>query len=136
MMTESSEPTSMPNSMAEVADDTANTPVAEAALDFAALGGKVAASIAANHFGLARELGVGLLKISENQLGVQAGIGEDHGLQIVLQEFLSDAGRFVDVAAADAERAIHDRRVIKDECLFRSRRAVRGLHFHIIFNEV
>ncbi len=54
----------------------------------------------------------------------------------MLQEFLGHARRFVDVAAPDAQRSVDDWRVIEHESLFRGRRAVLGLHFHSIFNQV
>ena len=55
---------------------------------------------------------------------MQARIGEDHGLQIVFQEFLRHPRGFIDVAAADAEGAIDDGRVVKDEGFFRGGSAV------------
>jgi len=66
---------------------------------------------------------------------LQARIGEDHGLQVVFQKLLGDAGRFVDIAAADAEGAIHYRRIVEDESFFSGRSAVGGLDFDLGFEE-
>jgi len=108
---------------------------AQAALDLAPLGREVAAAVTANRFRLARELRIGLLQVGEDQFGVQAGIGEDHGLQVVFQEFLGDARGLVDVAAPDAQGAIHDRRVVKDEGFLGRWRAVFGQYFQRVFDE-
>src|ERR1700674_590196 len=105
-------------------DDTADFSIAEAAFDFAAFVRQVAATIAANGFWFSRQPGIRLLQISEENFRVQARIGEDHRLQIVFQEFLRGARRFIDVAAADAEGAIHDRRIVENECLLRGWSAV------------
>ena len=103
----------------------ANSSVAQSALDFAPFAGKISAAIAANRFRLPGQLRIGLLQIRQQQFGVQARIGEDHRLQIVLQEFLRHAGGFIDVAATNAERAIHHRRIVEDEGFLRGGRAVR-----------
>ena len=125
----------MPEFQGAGGDHAADAAVAQAALDFAALAGKVAAAVAADGFGLAGRVRIGLLQIGEDQFGVQAGIGEDHRLQIVFQEFLGDAGGFVDVAAANAERAIHDRRIVEDESFLGGGRAVGVEHFDFRFEQ-
>ena len=55
---------------------------------------------------------------------MQARVGEDHGLQIVFQEFLGHTRRFIDVAAADAQGAIHNGRIVENESFLRGGRAV------------
>ncbi len=79
-----------------------DAPVAQPAFDFTAFGGKIAAAITAKGVRFAGWLWIGLAKIGQDEFRVQAGIGEHHGLQIVLEEFLRDSRRFIDVAAADA----------------------------------
>src|SRR5260370_15161226 len=82
-------------------NDAADFPVAESALNFAALVRKVAATVAANGFWFSRMLRIRLLQIGEKNFRVQARIGEDDGLQIAFQKFLRDARGFIDVAAAN-----------------------------------
>jgi len=60
---------------------------------------------------------------------------KNHGLKIVLQEFLADAGSFIDVAASNAKGAIDHRRVVKDKGFFRGGCAIGGLHFDLRFNQ-
>src|SRR6266851_450243 len=105
-------------------NDAADFSIAEAALDFAALVWQVAAAIAANGFRFSRQLRICLLQIGEENFRVQARVREHHGLQIVLQKFLSHARGFIDVAAANAERAIYDGRIVENECLLRGWRAI------------
>src|SRR5713226_1501489 len=105
-------------------NDASNFSVAEAAFDFAALVRQVAAAIAANGFRFSRQVRIRLLQIGEKNFGVQTRIGKDHGLHIVFQEFLGHARGFVDIAAADAQSAIHNGRIVKDEGFFRGGSAV------------
>ncbi len=77
-----------------------------------------------NRFRLAGRVRIGLLQIRQEQLGVQARIREHQRLQLVLQKFLRDARGFVDIAAANAQRAIHYRRIVENERLLRGRRAI------------
>ena len=102
----------------------ADAAFAQAALDLAALAGKIAAAIAANRLGLPGLRRVRLLQIREQHFGVQAAIGEDDGLQFAREEFLRHARGFVQIAAADAEVAIDHRRIVEDEKLFGGGRAV------------
>src|SRR5580704_1544637 len=53
----------------------------------------------------------------------------------MLQKFLCDARSLIDIAAADAKRAIYYRRIIKDESLFARRSAVSVEHFHFLFEQ-
>src|SRR5467141_3506929 len=98
--------------------------IAEATFDFAALIRQVAAAVSANGFRFSRQPGIRLLQIGKENLRVQARVREDHGLQIVFQEFLRHARSFVDIAAADAERAIHDGRIVENESFLCGGRAV------------
>ncbi len=66
---------------------------------------------------------------------MQARVGEDHGLQIVFQKFLGHARGFVDVAAADTQRAIHDGRIVENESFFRGGSAVRIEDFDFGFEK-
>ncbi len=102
----------------------ANYSIAEAAFDFAALVRQVAAAIAANGFRFSRQVRIRLLQIGQENFSLQARIGEDDGLQIVFQKFLGHARGFVDVAAADAQSAIHNGWIVKDESFFRGRSAI------------
>ena len=113
----------------------ANLSVAQAALDFATLVRQVAAAIAANRFLFSWELRISLLQIGEKNLRLQPRIGKDDGLQIALQKFLSDTRGFIDVAAANAQRAIHDRRIVKDKSFFGCGSAVRVENFDFGFEK-
>src|SRR5438876_5852692 len=113
----------------------ANFSVAQAALDFAALVRQVAAAIAANCFLFSWQLRIGLLQIGEKNFRLQARIGEDDGLQIALQKFLRHTRGFIDVAAPNAQRAIYDRRVVKNKSFFSGGRAVGVENFHFRFEK-
>ena len=66
---------------------------------------------------------------------MQPRIGEDHGLQIALQEFLGHPRRFIDVAAANAQRAIYDGWIVKGKGFFSSGSAVGVEDFYIGFEK-
>ena len=103
--------------------------------DFTAFVRQVAAAVAANGFWFSWKLRIRLLQIGEQDFGVQAGICEDHGLQITIQEFLRHARGFIDVAAADAQSAIDDGRIVEDEGLLRRGRAVGIQDFDFRFEK-
>src|SRR5882762_7852639 len=109
--------------------------IAQAALDFAPLTRQIAATIAANGFRLSRQLRICLLQISEKNFRMQARVREDDRLQIAFQEFLHHARRFVDVAAPNAQRAIHDGRIVKNKSLFGSGCAVGAENFDFGFEK-
>ena len=56
-------------------------------------------------------------------------------MQIAAHEFLRDARGFVDVAAADAKRAIDHRRIVENEGLLGCRRAIGIKHFDFGFEQ-
>ncbi len=56
-------------------------------------------------------------------------------MQVAFQKLLRHARSFLDVAAANAKRAIDDRRIVKNECLFARGRAIRIEHFHFFFEQ-
>src|SRR6266436_5854415 len=99
--------------------------IAQAAFDFAAFVGQITSAVAANRFGFSWKLRIRLLQVGEKDFRLQARIGEDHGLQIAFQKFLGHAGGFIDVAAADAQGAVHDGRIVENESFFRGGRAIR-----------
>src|ERR1700723_196600 len=53
----------------------------------------------------------------------------------MLQKFLRDARSLVDIAAADAQRLIHDGRIVEDKSLFTGGCAVGFEHFHFFFEQ-
>src|SRR6266404_3109473 len=112
-----------------------NFSVPEAAFDLAPLVWQVAAAVAANVSRFSRRLWIGLLQISEKDFRVQAGIREDHGLQIAIQEFLRHARGFIDVTASDAQSAIDDGRIVEDEGFLRRGRAVGVQDFDLRFQK-
>src|SRR5713226_1007478 len=114
---------------------TAYFSIAQASFDFAPFVRQVAATVAANGFRFSGELRIRLLQISQKDFGVQTRIGEDHRLQIAFQEFLRHARRFVYIAAADAQRAIHNRRIVENEGFLRGGRAVRIEDFDLGFEK-
>ena len=113
----------------------ANAAFAQAVLDFAALAGEIASAIAANGGRLSRRRRICLLQIGEQHFRVQARVGEHDGLQVALQEFLRDARRLVDIAAADSQKAIHDRRIVENEKFLSGGRAVFLDHLEIGFRQ-
>src|SRR5580700_2939119 len=62
-------------------DYAANAAVAQSTLDFTPLSRQISPAIAANRLGLAGLWSIGLLQISEQELGVQAAIGKHNGLK-------------------------------------------------------
>jgi len=60
---------------------------------------------------------------------------KDHRLQIAIQEFLRHPRGFIDVTAADAERAIDDGRIVEDEGFLRGWRAVGIQNFDVRFEK-
>ncbi len=56
-------------------------------------------------------------------------------MQVALQKFLRHARGLIDVAAPDAEKAIHDRRIVEDEEFFSRWRAVFLDHFKFSFRK-
>ena len=79
---------------------------------------------------------VGLLQVRQQQLGVQPRIGKDDRLQLVFQKFLRHARRFIDVAAANAQRAIYHRWIVEDESFLAGGRAITTENFHFRFKQV
>jgi len=75
-----------------------------------------------------------LLQIGEENFGVQARVREHHGLQIVLQEFLSYARGFIDVLGECRARDLR-RRIVENESLLRGGRAVRIEDFDFGFKK-
>ena len=122
--TASSEPMSMPEFERVGGHHGADVAGAQAALNFAALAGQIAAAIAAHAFGGNAAVVAGVLQIGDQDFGGQAVVGEDQSLLVAVDEFERDAARLVDVAAADAELAVDHRRVVEDEVLFAGGRAV------------
>ena len=116
-------------------DHAANAAFAQAVLDFAALAGEIASAIAANRGRLSRLHRIRLLQIGEQDFRIQARVGEHDGLQISLQEFLGHARRLVDIAAADSQKTVHDRRIVEDEKFLSGRRAVFLDHLEIGFRQ-
>ena len=112
----------------------ANAPFAQAALDFAPLARQISAAIAAHRFRLPGLRGIRLLQIGEQHFRVQAAVRKHDRLQFSRQQFLRDARRLVQIAAPDAEIAIHHRRVVEDEQLFRRRRAIFFQHARLGFS--
>ena len=101
--------------------------VAQPPLDLAALARQVAAAISAHRFGGDAAAVAGVLEIGHQDLGSQAVVGENQGLQPPLDEFQRHAAGLRDVAAADAELAVDHRRIVENEILLAPRRAV-ALH--------
>ena len=102
--------------------DAAHRAVAQTRLDATALGGQVAAPVAAD-----RAVD-GLPQLMEDDLGGQARAGEDGGLHVVGEEAAGEQGRLLGRAAPHAERAVHHGRVEADEVARAARRAVLVHH--------
>src|ERR1700691_2731413 len=66
---------------------------------------------------------------------MKPAIGEDKCLQISFQELLGNARRFMDIAAADAEVAIHNRWIVEKEKLLSRWRAIFGDALKIRFRQ-
>ena len=76
-----------------------------------------------------------MLQVGEKNFRLQPRIREDDGLQIVLQKFLRDARGFIDVAAADPQRAIDDGRIVKNKSFLRGGSAVGVEDFDFRFEK-
>ena len=107
-------------------DDAADHPFAQPAFDLATAQRQVAAAIAADLLGHARHVLEVLLEIGRQDLGRETALREDDDLQPAAEELAGHAARFGEVRAADAELAIHDRRIDEDEELLAARGAALG----------
>ncbi len=65
-----------------------------------------------------------LLEVGEEDLGDEPALGEDDGLEVVLEEERGDAPGLVDVGAPDAQGLVDDGRRVEDEVLLAPRGAV------------
>ena len=65
-----------------------------------------------------------VLQVGEQDLGSEPAVREDQRLLAALDELGRNAARLLEVAAADAELAVDDRRVVEDEVLLAGGRAV------------
>src|SRR5947209_10097009 len=113
----------------------ANFALTQTAFNFAALQWQVPAAIPAHRLRFAGLRRIGLLQISKKDFGLQSGIGKHHGLQIALEKFLRDTRRFAYVAAANAQRAIYYRRIVKHKSFFCGGRAIGVKNLYIIFQK-
>ena len=104
---------------------------AQAALDLPPLQRKIPAAIAFHYFRRAGRLRIILLQIREQHFGMQPAVGENNRLKPALQKLPGDAPRLIDIAAANAQKLVHDRRIVEDKIFFGRRRAVPVEHFHI-----
>ena len=55
---------------------------------------------------------------------MQSAVGEDDRLQLAREHLFCNASRFIDIAAPNAEIAVHHRRVVENENLLPGRGAI------------
>ena len=79
--------------------------------------GKIAAAVAAHHADGKRAAVAGIAQIGHQDFRGQAVVGEDQRLLAALDELSAMRRRLVQIAAADAELAVHHRRIVEDEIL-------------------
>ena len=99
---------------------------AQAALDFAPLGGQVAAAVAAHAAGKAIGGTGAFLEVAGDDLHLNPAFAKHDAGNIVSQKPFGDAPDLVDHAAADAQLAIDHGRVIEHEMPLAHGRAVFG----------
>ena len=96
--------------------------VAQLAFDLAPFLGQIAAAVAAH---TSRQLRIEIiLQIRQQNLGRQAAVGEHQRLLAAVEQLPRDAPRLVQISAADAQRAVHHRRVVKHHEFLTRRRTV------------
>src|SRR5207302_7139860 len=106
------------------ADHATDRPVAQAVLDLATLQRQIPTAVAADRPRLAQPTGERLLQIAEQDLDLQTGAAEDDRLHAAAQKRLGDLLAFERGRAPDAELAIDDRRVVKEQPLGSARGTV------------
>ena len=104
-------------------DDPEHRALAQPALDLAALERQVAAAVAADDAFGARLRLERLLQVGHEHLGREPRGGEHDRLQPLAEERQRHVARRVERRLADAELAVHDRRVVDREVALAARRA-------------
>ena len=96
----------------------------QALLNLAALPGQIACAVAAH--GIRRQPAVvaGVFQIGHQQFRREAVVGKHQGLLAVIDEFHGHAPGLIDITAADAQLAVHYRRVVPHENLLARGRAI------------
>src|SRR6267143_3183873 len=105
-------------------DDTSHRSIAQTVFDLASLQRQIPAAIAANRACLTETICQRLLQVAEQDLDLQPRPAEDDRLHAGAQEGLGDALAFKGRRAANAELAIDDGRVVEEQALGASGRAV------------
>ena len=103
-------------------DHAAHLPFAQALLDLAPAQRQIAAAVAADLLGHARHGLEVLFQVGGENLGGQAALCEHDYLQVASQELPRHPPRLGQIRAADAEFAIHHRRVHEHDELLAARR--------------
>ena len=116
-------------------DDAQHRPLAQPPLDLAPLERQVAAAVAADHALRARLRLERLLEVGHEHLGREARGREHDRLQPLAEERQRDVARRVERRAADAELAVHDRRVVDREVALAARRAALVDERHLALGE-
>ena len=98
----------------------------QAALDFATLGGQIAAAVAAHTAGKAVGGTGAFLEVPGDDLHLNPAFAKHDGGNIISQKPFGDAPDLVDHAAADAQLAVDHGRVVKHEMPLAHGRAVFG----------
>ena len=121
----------MPSSRALVATTARICPLAQAALDLPPFQRKIPPAIASHDFRRTGRLRIVLFQIGQKHFGVQPAVGENDRLKPALQKLPGDAPGLIDIAAANSQKPVHHRRIVKDKIFFRGRRAVAVQHLDI-----
>ena len=115
--TASSDPTSIPSSSAFVATTARISPERQTLLNLAALARQVSAPVTAHRVRRHASFVAGVFQIRHEDLGGEPVIREDQRLLIVIEQLKSNAPRFGNVTAPDAQLPVDDRWVVADEDL-------------------
>ena len=116
-------------------DDAEHRPVAQPALDLAALHRQVAAAVPADHALRSRPRLQGVLQVRDEDLRREPRRREHDRLQALLQEGEGDVAGAAEGGPADAELPVHDRRVVDREVALAARRAALVDERHLAAGE-
>ena len=110
-------------------------PAAQAALNLPSLQRQVSTAVPFHNLRRTGRLRIVLLQVRQEHFSMQPAVGEHDRLQPALQKLPGNTPRLIYIAAADAQKPVHDRRIVKHKIFFGRRRSVSGQHFHAAADE-
>ncbi len=98
-------------------DDGPDGPLPQAALNLPPLRGQVAAPVAPDGGGVLPPRGGPFPQVAQEDLGAQAGAGEEDRLQVCREDAVGQVQRGQEERTAEAERRVYQRRVVEEDVL-------------------